>query len=285
MIRCHIALIFLGALPAVAAESALDIVKRSLELQERNFQRSRDYTYQQRQVSRESDGAGRVKTTKTETYDVLRLYGHPYTRLIEKDGKPLSATEERKQEERLRKEMEKRRKETEDPNSKERREFEKDRAREERLLREIPEAFTFQIAGEERVSGKPAWIIQAEPKARYRPKEAIAGMFAKMRGKLWIDQAEYQWVKLEAETIDTISFGLILARLSKGSAFRFEQKRVNDEVWLPSSALIAANGRVALLKKFRADLEVSYSNYKKFQSDSKIVSTEAVTESSQANRQ
>jgi hypothetical protein len=271
-----VALAALAVNPARAADSALDIVNRSLELQDRNFQRSRDYVYQQREVTRESDGSGKVKSTKSETFDVLRLYGRHYMRMIEKDGKPLSEAEDRKEEQRLQKEMEKRRKQSEDPNSKERREFEKERAEFQKLVREISEAFTFQLVGEEQISGKKTWVIQAEPNPNYRPKDMRSGMLAKMHGKLWIAEPEYQWVKVEAETIDTISFGWFLARLSKGSKFRFESRRVNDEVWLPSRADIGIDGRLGLVKKVRAGIEITYSNYRKFQAESKIVSTAPV---------
>ena len=98
-------------------------------------------------------------------------------------------------------------------------------------------------------------------------------MLSKIHGRIWVDKAEYQWVKLDAETTDTISFGLFLARLGRGSSFRFEQRRINDEVWLPAHAEIAIDGRLALIKRVRAGIDIRYSNYRKFQTDSRIVST------------
>ena len=70
--------------------------------------------------------------------------------------------------------------------------------------------------------------------------------------------------------------GFVLARLSRGTSFRFEQRRVNDEVWLPSHLDIALDARIGLLKRFHAGVEITYSNYKKFQTDSRIVSTESI---------
>jgi len=81
-------------------------------------------------------------------------------------------------------------------------------------------------------------------------------------------------VKVEAETIDTVSFGWILARLSRGTRLTFQQTRINDEVWLPSKATTKLDARVALFKKYRADIEVDWSQYRKFQSDSRVVSHE-----------
>ncbi len=259
-----------------AEQSALDIIKRSVEVDSRNHSLSKNYTYQQREVFRELESNGRVKSTNSHTYDVLMVYGRPYNRLIEKDGKLLDASAQAKQEERLKKVMEKRQKETADSNSKERRDWEKRRAEGRKFFKEIPDAYQFTLLGEESISGKPAWIIKAEPRPDYRPRDSRAKMFAKIRGKIWIDKTEYEWVKIEAETLDTISFGLFLARIWKGSTFRFEQRRVNDEVWLPSHLQVGMEGRLGLIKVMRADVNVDYSNYKKFQTDSRVLSTEAV---------
>jgi hypothetical protein len=50
--------------------------------------------------------------------------------------------------------------------------------------------------------------------------------------------------------------------------------RVNDEVWLPKRIEVKASARVALVKTFRIEAETSYSNYRKFQVDSKVVPAE-----------
>jgi hypothetical protein len=269
-----IACTMLSAILARGEESATEIVKRSLDLEHRNWRRAKDYTFQQRDVFREVDSAGRVKSTRSHTYDISMLYGRPYRRLIEKEGKSLSAAEQTKQDEQLRKEAEKRRRQSEDENSKERRDFERQRAEQRKFLDELPQAFDFRLLREEAVSGKPAWVVAAQPKPGYQPHDSRARMFAKIHGTLWIDKAEYQWVKVDAETTDTISFGLFLARLAPGSSFHFEQQRVNDEVWLPSHALVTMEGRLALVKKMRGVVDVTYTQYKKFQSDSKMLSTE-----------
>ena len=46
---------------------------------------------------------------------------------------------------------------------------------------------------------------------------------------------------------------------------------MNDEIWLPSSILVRFEARLALLKMLRGEFDIRYSNYRKFQSDSKIV--------------
>ena len=49
--------------------------------------------------------------------------------------------------------------------------------------------------------------------------------------------------------------------------------RLNDELWVPREISLRASARLALLKKVNVDQEVTFSDYRKFQSDSRIVST------------
>ena len=76
------------------------------------------------------------------------------------------------------------------------------------------------------------------------------------------------------ETLDTISFGGFLVRLAKGSRLIIEQARVNQEVWLLKSVTLRASARVALIKGVRAEIIITFSDYKKFQVDSRVVSAQ-----------
>jgi hypothetical protein len=51
-----------------------------------------------------------------------------------------------------------------------------------------------------------------------------------------------------------------------------EQARVNQEVWLPKSVTIRASARLMLIKGLRREVIVTFSDYKKFQVDSRVVS-------------
>jgi len=52
-----------------------------------------------------------------------------------------------------------------------------------------------------------------------------------------------------------------------------EQTRVNDEVWLPRQWTIQAAGRILLVKGLRIEYRYTFSDYKKFSTDSRVVST------------
>lgn len=268
----------MAGVPAAGWEprEAQEIVRKSLEKDRFNSDRARDYTYVQRVEERELDANGRVNRTKASTFDVLRLGGRPYRRLIAKDDRPLTGEEARKVGEKFEREVEKRRREGEGERRARLEEEEKSRREERSILNEIPEAFTFRLEREEKVDGLPVWVIEAQPKAGYRGKAKRWELLTKFRGRLWIAQGDYQWVKVEAETIAPVSFGWVLARLQPGARLTFEQQRVNAEVWLPSRATTKVDARVALFKKYRAEVDVRWKEYRKFQAESRVVGAEEV---------
>lgn len=267
-------LLLLAVTRLCAADNAVDIVRKSLDLDNRNWQRAKDYTFRETSVQRERDAGGNVKKTESEVHEIFVINGRPVSRLVEKNGKPLAGKELAKEDEKFDREVAKRRRETDEENSRERKKYEERRARQRKFADEIPAAFDFKIAGEELVGGHPAWIIDATPKPGFKPNDDRAKFLPKIKARLWIDKQEYQWVKVQAETTEAITFGLFLARLGPGATLQFEQKRINDEVWLPSRADIRLDAR-ALFKKLRGDIEVTYTDYKKFQTETKITIAEA----------
>ncbi len=262
-------LLFAPVLPAQPPAPA-EIIRRSVENDRLNFERADNYSYIQQTEQRRLGKDGRVVHTESRTFDVIVLDGEPYEKLIAKDGKPLSGREALKEQQKLDRELARRR--TEDPEKRSRRLREREKRRREgrEFAQEIPEAFDFRLAGEEVLDGRPVWVIDAEPKPGYKPRARRADLLPKFRGRLWIDQQDYQWVRVEAETIAPVSFGWILARFEPGARMTFEQRRVHGEVWLPSRARMQLGARLALLKKIRAEVEVSWREYRKFQSESRI---------------
>jgi hypothetical protein len=267
-VLCFLAAICL--LTPLVAQDAADIVRKSLAHDADNFERVKEYTYLARQEEREFDKSGKVKSAESQTYDISILAGRRYERLVAKNDKPLPAKEQTQEQEKLDRELAKRQKET--PAEKAR--LEKERTGNRRYLQEVPAAFNLSVLGTEVVSGKKTWVIAAEPKPGYNPKLDRAKVLTKIRAKIWIDQAEYQWVKVDAEAIEPISFGFGLFRIAQGGKLHFEQMRINDEVWLPSLLSASADARVGYLKKVRGDVNVTYRDYRKFQTDSRILSAE-----------
>jgi len=258
---------------ALYAEDAREIVRKSVELDQANWLRMKDYTWVAHNTERHLDSKGKTKAVKSEAWETVVLSGEPHRRMIERDGKPLPADEQRKQQEKMDKAVAKLERET--PEQREHRlaKFEKEREKDREFLREIPELYDFRLEGDAAIDGRDVWVISATPKVGARAKSRDAKALLKIKGRIWIDKAEYQWVRLEAETLDTISYGVFLARLNPGAKLVFEQTRVNDELWLPKREFTSGSGRVGLVKKIAMEQELLWTNYRKFQVQSRIVST------------
>jgi hypothetical protein len=261
------------ALSLAAADDPKEIVRRALQRNAHNDEISRQYTFLQRNDVRTLDGAGAVKHRDLQTIDVTLLEGSPYRRLVARDDKPLPPQEEKKQSEQLKKSIEQRRNETPAQRQQRIADWDRRRNRERENLKEVPGAFDFRLAGEEQIDGVPVWVIDGTPHAGFKPKSKEASYFPKVKGRIWVAKSDYTPVKIAVETLDTISIGAFLVRLAKGGRIGVEFTRVNDEVWLFKHINLTASARVFLVKGFHLDADFTFSDYKKFSAESRIIET------------
>jgi hypothetical protein len=264
-------LVSLGVLPLSAAPDALEIVRRAVETDHENDLKARNYVYTERTVTRELDRGGRVKGEESETHELVFVYGRPVERLVQKDGKPLSEQDAKDEDERIEKLTRKWGRESESDRQKRLAHDEEERRKAREFVREVPNAYSFKLAGEEEVNGRMTWIIDAEPRPDFKSRVPRADTLSKFRGRIWVDQREYQVVRIDCESIDTVSFGWVLARLQKGAHVRFEVSEVNGEVWLPKHFTVRFDARLGLLKSFRREIEQDSWGYRRFQTDSRLV--------------
>ncbi len=260
--------------PALPAQDAREIVRKSVELDQANWLRMKDYTWIAKETERSLDSKGQVKSEQSEQWETVVLYGEPHRRMLERNGKPLADAEKRKEQAKLDKAVAKLEGETEAQRERRLAEVEKQREKDREFLREVTDLYDLRIAGDDKIDGLDAWVITATPKPGYRPKHSDAKPLLKIQGKIWIDKAEYQWVRIEAETTGTISYGLFLARLNAGAKLLFEQTRINNDVWLPKYEHVSGSGRLGLVKKIALEQDLTWSNYRKFQVESKVVATQ-----------
>jgi hypothetical protein len=256
--------------------SADEIVSQAMKRDVNNWEMEKNYTFVERVEQRELNPDGSLKSEKSETEEVIFLSGQPYTHLIRRNDKPLSQDEARKVEKKLTDTMDKRGHETAAEHQQRLLDFDKRHQQEHAFLLEVPEAYDFRIVREETLNGRPAFVISGEPRESFRPSLNAARVLPKLRPELWIDKNSYQCMKMEANVIDTIVWGGFLLRLHPGSHIELEQTLVNDEVWLPQHARMNLDARVALFKTIRLDVDVTFSDYKKFRTDSKVISVEEV---------
>jgi hypothetical protein len=226
------------------------------------------YTYTEREVFRQLDSVGRAKKTETKVYEVYPSLDERFTyrRLISRDDKPTSA-EEISREDRA---FEKKRRdwehklERENESDRKRREA-AERRKEEEDLDEAFRLYQFTMIGREPWEGIAVIALGFEPRSDCKPQTESGKILSKVRGKAWFTETDHELVRVEAELIDNLSFGLgIVAKLNKGTRVAFDRRRVNGEVWLPAESRFSGAGRILALRSFRVDQQTIYSDYKKF---------------------
>lgn len=247
----------------LGAQTPREIVQRSVAMERSNSARIREFTYRQRQQERQYDGSGKLKQTIIRTWDISFLEGSPYRRLVARNDLPLSPDERKFEEDRMRFTAGQRRNESKADRAKRVGEWESRQKKQREPVLEVPDAFDFKLSGEETVDGAAAYVIDATPKPGYKPKSSSGAYLPEMKARFWIAKKDFQWLKADAETLDTITFGGILIRLAKGSTLSMEQGRVEDALCLPKRFVIHASARVALFKVYRTDVEYTLSDFRR----------------------
>ena len=266
-------LVLLGLLGATVGwpEDPREIVRRSIAQDQLDWMRMKDYTWQARSVQKKFDSHGNIRSLQRERWETVILDGEPHRRILEKDGKPLSTQDERRQQKKL--DDATRKLSLESPAQRRRRlvEAENRRKREFAFLSEIPDLFDLRLEGDSIVGGRPVWIVSGLPRPGAQPRSHDARVLLKIRGRMWIDKATYQWTKVEAATTGVISWGLLLARLNPGASLVFEQGPVNGDIWLPKRLVISGSGQLGLIKRVAEEEEIEWCGYQKFSVESKVL--------------
>ena len=151
-----------------------------------NWQAAKDYTFLQRTQEDVLDGDGKAKSSKSETAEILVLYGEPFERVIAKDDKPLSEKDQKKQNEKFDSETQKRANESPEQRQKRLQKYEKEREEARAFVREILDAYDFTVTGTEAFNGRQTWIIDGTPRAGFQGKRRESKMLPKILNASWI---------------------------------------------------------------------------------------------------
>lgn len=250
--------------------TALEIVTKSCERESQGVELRRQYTWRQHDDVRQVEKNGGFKSRANKVFDVFYIDGTEYRRLVEKDGKPLGDKESKDEQAKLDRALEKHKSESDADRRKRREKNQKQIEEEKRVRAEVPKAYDFSLLGEESVNGRPCWKVRAEPKPGYNPPLKAAQWFPKVHGSLWIDKQNYEWAKVDAETLDSFSVALGMLRIGKGARIVLEQQFINNEIWAPVSLKASANARALLVMGGNFDVKISFKDYRKYSVSSTV---------------
>ena len=204
------------------------------------------YSYMQRYTKRVIDKNGVLQDKESETYQMSFYKGYRMRRLMEKNGKSLSAEEQEDEDKEAAKRVEEiEKKIAKRESSGEPRDDESRRV----SIAEVLRASKLTNPRRERFRGRDVIVFDFEPNPQFDFKNAksMLKFFGKTAGAMWIDEKDKQVARLEASLADSFNVGGgVVAKLKKGASFTLEQDRINDEIWLPSAADINLSVRVLM---------------------------------------
>jgi len=233
---------------------ARQIVGPSVEATERSWQARNHYSYLERDEDRRLDSRGQVKSEDVNVTSTILVNGTRFEQLMEHNGQPPSAEQERQRDA----DLDKLKHETPEEQTARLRKDQENSS----FLKEVLQAFDFQLIGEEIVDGRLAYVLQATPHPGYHSRGKFGKMFSKVEGKLWVDAQDYGWIKVDGQVTESFSMGLFLARVQRGSHLILEQSHVAEGVWVPKRIEVRATARILVLKSLDIDRILTYSDYR-----------------------
>jgi hypothetical protein len=231
-----------------------EIVQRSVENTMADWVAAPQYSFTERDIT--------IKNGKrtVKTYQVLMLDGSPYNKLIAVGGHKLSPEQAAAEESKLRQEITRRQNETPEARKNRLAKYENERRQDRALTDEMVKAFTFKLLRQETVNGRRCFVLGATPRPGYQPTSRNTKVLNGMRGTLWVDAEQYQWVKVHAEVFRPVEFGLFIAHVEPGTEFTLEEMPVERNVWLPSHFSTHVRAKILVFSRRSTDDE-TYSNY------------------------
>jgi hypothetical protein len=248
-----IAATFLLFPSAAAEEDVATIIRKSSEANARDLAAVPEFNNYERDRNKDGD----------KTYAVTMLDGSPYERLVAVNGHPLSAAEQKQEQEKYDKAVAERQHESPEKKSQRIAKYQAERKRDHTLIEQMTTAFDFHLVGKRALNGYKVYVLKATPRKGYKPTDRDSEVLTGMEGTLWIDQKTFQWVKVEAHVFHRVRIEGFLAEVEPGTSFEVEKRPVTDDIWMASHFSMKANAKVMFLFPHRGQEDDSYFNYHK----------------------
>ena len=237
-----------------APPDAREIVRRSVANTLADWNAAPQYDFTERDVI-----TGKARMVKT--YRVIMIDGSPYNELIKANGHSLGPARAAAERRKLQQEIARRRRETPSERRQRVARYNRERRQDNQLLEEMIKAIDFKVVGEDIVEGRRCFVLAGAPRPGYRPTSRDTKVLKGMRGKMWIDEQAYQWVKVDAEVFRPVAFGLFIAKVEPGTEFTLEQQPFQGNLWLPSHFSVTVKATILWYWPHNSTDDETYSNY------------------------
>ena len=230
----------------------------------------KNYLYHSVETQQERDGSGAVKKTTTKEYDVFWIGGVPVRKLVKKDGRELTSDEQKKESEHIDKEVAKAREKKDKAEAKGTETT--PRGNDEITVSRFLELGSFTNARRVKLDGRDTIMVDysgnPQAKTRNRGEDVVRDLV----GTIWVDENDRVIRKTEGHFLNAFKIGGgLVVNIHKDTSFGMDQKKINDEVWLPARIEAQGGARAFLLFNFNGSVQVRMSDYRKFKATSTIM--------------
>lgn len=233
------------------------------------------YTYHTHFVREDFDGKEAVKKTTTTDWESIPINGVRVRRLTAKDGKPLTADEQKKQDADFEKEIEKAKKN--------KAKYQEARAKAEREGKSndgfLPASRILELgvfSNERRVmmNGRPTIVLDYAGDPKAKTKNPLEKVVKDLVGTIWVDEEDKVLARVEGHFLNDFKLGFgLLMDIHKGLSFTVEQQKINQEVWLMKSFDGIGKASVGVFLGVHGHSHTENTDYRKYRASVTIVGT------------
>jgi len=264
-LRTTLCAIFLLVLPVTASWAqqaasaplpAIPQLMREVEAHQKQLDKVREnYTYTSLETTQDLDANGSVTKTESKELEVFFVNGHAISHLVKKDGKPLSDDEQKKESERVTKEIEK----AQQPDA------EKPKQSDDLTVSRILEIIDVSNPRRAIYRGRATIVFDVAGRKDAKTHGMQEEAFKKIQGTVWIDEVDREVAHVDIAFSDNFHIaGGLVANIEKGSRFSYDQALVNGEIWLPAVTDATVQLRLFLVKNMRQHIVDRQYDYKRF---------------------
>jgi len=232
-----------------------------------------NYTFHETQTTQELNKNGSVKKTESVEYEIFFVNTHEVRRLIKKDGKDLDPDQQKRVQDQVMKDIDKAQ---QTPPGQSPHKDESISVSHILAMAKLSAPRRVMLDGRSTI----LFDFTGDPHAKAHSIAEEAAL--RTSGTFWIDEKDRQVRRLVAQLDGNVHAGFGLFSLSKGSHLIFDQKLVNNELWLPTGATIGLVAHAIGVIGFRANIQVTDGDYRKFHADAQQQAGTAVAPNSPA---
>jgi len=137
-----------------------------------------------------------------------------------------------------------------------------------RIIKALPEAFTFEYVGTETgtdevgKAGDELVRLKFRPNPAYKPPTHVEQVLTGMEGNVLVDAKCHRLAKIDGSLYKEVGFGWdIMGHLNKGGHFMVQQADVGDGTWAVSHMVLNFTGKILMVKSINIMSDERFTNF------------------------